>query len=468
MNLTKPEIIAFLGIWLEKNPVTGITLDKTSMSISHLDGKFVTIDLTENSIDEDFVIDYEYIAEYNQSNEYDHFDNDVEFDKNDYTALIEYYEDDHIPVEEIVEEEINQELPQNEVDYIPYFTEIEEKLEKYFASQEQFIEEYSSGASVFKDKQSEILSDFIKTHMTNEEKYSDAMNTLQSEFLSVKDSIFEQIDFIKTQVEKTSDSLFEKTDSILLSIPKSLNEENIAETILNQVRKELKENKSDILSELEKIQVTTNVIENTNTIDVSAEKIAPILEDIESLKSSLVENKIDYSYIDTLFQTKIDNLRVELTADDKKAITNFENRKNRLIVTFTDGTFSDITDLILPLVRMNIENMLPKRSSGGFGGGVGGGRGDPGFSAYQIALNRGFVGTEEQWLSSLHGGEVTPQPGTINRNLTGDIESVLVGDKLTTFIRDVNGNISQIVKYNHTKTFTRNIDGQITGWTISY
>ena len=38
-------------------------------------------------------------------------------------------------------------------------------------------------------------------------------------------------------------------------------------------------------------------------------------------------------------------------------------------------------------------------------------KGDPGESAYQIAVDHGYVGTEEEWLASLHGatGATGPQ-----------------------------------------------------------
>jgi hypothetical protein len=43
-------------------------------------------------------------------------------------------------------------------------------------------------------------------------------------------------------------------------------------------------------------------------------------------------------------------------------------------------------------------------------GGSGGGNGAPGKSAYQIAVDDGFTGSEEQWLASLHGEPGEPGP----------------------------------------------------------
>ena len=39
------------------------------------------------------------------------------------------------------------------------------------------------------------------------------------------------------------------------------------------------------------------------------------------------------------------------------------------------------------------------------------GRGDPGESAYQIAVRNGYTGDETQWLASLHGTGVTTGNG---------------------------------------------------------
>lgn len=37
-----------------------------------------------------------------------------------------------------------------------------------------------------------------------------------------------------------------------------------------------------------------------------------------------------------------------------------------------------------------------------------GGKGNPGKSAYQVAVDNGFVGTEEEWLASLKGAKGDP------------------------------------------------------------
>lgn len=49
----------------------------------------------------------------------------------------------------------------------------------------------------------------------------------------------------------------------------------------------------------------------------------------------------------------------------------------------------------------------------GISSNTGGGTGERGYSAYEIAVQNGFVGTEQQWLASLKGQQGEPgQPGT--------------------------------------------------------
>lgn len=43
---------------------------------------------------------------------------------------------------------------------------------------------------------------------------------------------------------------------------------------------------------------------------------------------------------------------------------------------------------------------------------AGGGTGNDGLSAYEIALKHGFEGTEEEWLASLQGGGIEDAPQT--------------------------------------------------------
>ena len=40
--------------------------------------------------------------------------------------------------------------------------------------------------------------------------------------------------------------------------------------------------------------------------------------------------------------------------------------------------------------------------------GLSGPKGDPGLSAYEVAVESGFTGTEAEWLDSLHGGGGSP------------------------------------------------------------
>ena len=63
-------------------------------------------------------------------------------------------------------------------------------------------------------------------------------------------------------------------------------------------------------------------------------------------------------------------------------------------------------------------------------------KGDTGLSAYQIALNNGFEGTEEEWLESLKGEsyddtEITNRVSALEETigvLTDSLEEVLMGN----------------------------------------
>lgn len=55
------------------------------------------------------------------------------------------------------------------------------------------------------------------------------------------------------------------------------------------------------------------------------------------------------------------------------------------------------------------------------GGGSGGGTGADGKSAYEIAVENGFVGTEQEWLESLKGD--TPCIGSNGNWFIGDVDT---------------------------------------------
>lgn len=63
--------------------------------------------------------------------------------------------------------------------------------------------------------------------------------------------------------------------------------------------------------------------------------------------------------------------------------------------------------------------------------------GAPGKSAYDIAVEKGFLGNEEEWLDSLHG--ITPHIGENNNWFFGDIDTgVLATPDLEKFYHEAN------------------------------
>ena len=60
-----------------------------------------------------------------------------------------------------------------------------------------------------------------------------------------------------------------------------------------------------------------------------------------------------------------------------------------------------------------------------------------GKSAYEIAVEKGFLGNEEEWLNSLHG--ITPHIGENNNWFFGDIDTgVLATPDLEKFYHEAN------------------------------
>ena len=66
------------------------------------------------------------------------------------------------------------------------------------------------------------------------------------------------------------------------------------------------------------------------------------------------------------------------------------------------------------------KNLQEKLNNGELGGGGGGGSGTAGKSAYEIAVDNGFVGTETEWLESLKGADgdnvITPHIDSTTKN----------------------------------------------------
>lgn len=91
--------------------------------------------------------------------------------------------------------------------------------------------------------------------------------------------------------------------------------------------------------------------------------------------------------------------------EDAPYITDIELEEQRgeisFIFEFSDGTFLETDSVKLPHQTWTVVG--GGSSSGGGGGGGGGEQGPPGKSAYEIAVESGFEGTEEEWLLSLQG-----------------------------------------------------------------
>ncbi|GAB0169484.1 hypothetical protein LSPCS325_29210 [Lysinibacillus sp. CTST325] len=88
----------------------------------------------------------------------------------------------------------------------------------------------------------------------------------------------------------------------------------------------------------------------------------------------------------------------------------WDNEKQAFIVPGGDGVDFTKKKLIRDAVGAVIpqywdgEKFVPRTSTGGGGEqGQPGPKGNPGDSAYQVAVKNGFVGTEQEWLDSLKG-----------------------------------------------------------------
>ena len=79
--------------------------------------------------------------------------------------------------------------------------------------------------------------------------------------------------------------------------------------------------------------------------------------------------------------------------------------------------------------------------------------GEPGLSAYQIAVANGFVGTEAQWLESLKGDSYDETFETVSKNLKGKPYVLnYTGGKLTSIEYTIaSGNITKTLNYTGDK-----------------
>jgi hypothetical protein len=166
---------------------------------------------------------------------------------------------------------------------------------------------------------------------------------------------------------------------------------------------------------------------------------------------------VDMSAIEQLVDDRIS--QIDIPDVPSKFVVDIEARMGQIFFVYSDGDKVDVTNILIPAIHHSPRVV---RSGGG-----GGADGADGLSAYQIAKKHGFVGTEPEWLESLKGGYVEPQPGTIVYE-DDSIKTITVGDSVTTIHRDENGDIIQVEKNTYFKVFSRDVDGNITGWTIVY
>ena len=450
MNLSKNEITAFLALVLEKNPITGITLEYDQVKVTHFDG-------IENYIQLDNHIDVYTFKEQTL--------------KDEYSELHEY-----ISYSNISDETDNK--------FLVYIDEIKQKFDTYISNieQEKLNDKLSED---IEPKENLIDRDILDTYFKNiENKY----NTVSFDLAEVQKSI-------NLQLDESLKNIYEIVENNK-SIPKIEHIKEIelyddsslviwAKNALDDIRTELK-SVQDSIPEYKKFDDTElrKEIDELKT-KLSSNKKIPKLEkfDDTEIKSRLkllekqlltineaAPAEVNYQYLENIIDSKLQNYADLLKTSPVKSVVAIENKNNRLILRHSDNTFEDITDVFIPVLQLNFRNFISPPGRGNFGGVGGGGRqGEPGLSAYEIALANGFSGTEQQWLDSLRGdGEsIIPGDGTIIYDENDQIQSVLVGESTTTFIRDIEGLVLAIEKDNYTKTFIRDETGRITGWEIT-
>jgi|GEM_PF-2975567 len=118
------------------------------------------------------------------------------------------------------------------------------------------------------------------------------------------------------------------------------------------------------------------------------------------------------------------------------------------VFSFDDGSTIESNDLKIPTTTYG-----PMQSYGGDGGGGGGGGGGTdGKSAYQIAVDNGFVGTEDEWLESLKASiEFFNESISLGKKSKVDfvgpgVDAQVVGDKIVVTINNTgSGSCGEII-----------------------
>lgn len=415
MNLTKSELVAFLGILIKKNPVIDLQIETPgSIKVKHFNGLENVIELPEVTTSN--VIEHIYSV------------NETE-DQTDYKELSIYYDQD--------------------IDLSNQLLKLETKLDEYMTSlPEEVIEE------------EKVDIEHLITELL-EKKFSESETHLELDLDKMKTSLLNQITSISENV--VSDAFKKHIETIPEPIVPEIPD---IPSILSEFYISLKSEMNEMLSTVEKSTIVEQHMHPVVEYDDNKlrEELKQFVEDNKQIVETVVP--VNYTYLENFITTKIEELQKTLEHNSLKAVTGIENRRNRIILSYSDNTIADITDILIPLVKMHIPSIRGQQAIGGMGGGGGGSKGDPGLSAYQIAVTNGFVGTESEWLASLSGGASIPLPGSINRDIDGTILSVTKGSVTTYINRDVNGDIINIEAGSYRTVFERDVSGQITGWSV--
>lgn len=218
-------------------------------------------------------------------------------------------------------------------------------------------------------------------------------------------------DLLSTHTEITDDIQQLKdidVESITESLVETLLEAyDLDSQIKNEVNRQVKSLGDGVAD-----AVSQSVIDGLSDIVKSDfEDLAKALNATNETISSLVDEKTLKSAVSKAvagLKKSIDSLPIiseervlELIEDSEKEVelpvfvTNIVAKNGRSIAIFSDGSEKDL--------GVHLQDRV-------FG--VAGDKGDNGLSAYQIAVNNGFVGTEQEWLDSLGGSAVTFVDGT--------------------------------------------------------
>lgn len=450
MKLTNQEIDCFLYILLQRNPVVDISFDFNVAKIRHFNGDEKTFSVFDTP-------SYEY-------NE--HSVVTVLADPD----LVEYYEhrNEDTPIQE---ETVYHDFVQEVVDYDLYdvkfepfeeeekvlfdTSEIDQKLEHLEKSiseivinptqtiiQEIDLEEYTSKINLLK---SEVL-EYIDEHQAK----TDLILNEYSNFANISNDRYSELRaHFDTKTSEISNVVKSQFETILKSIDEKLMANNVESTKTYTTKLEFSDH-------LKKVSTFSNVLQLFKT-------------ELETQKSFSEKINKDLSEVDLKFAHNLEAAIKSL--EPPVSIVEIYSKNWDIFARFSDGKSIDISKAIFPAVHHYLTPFLNASSGskgGNFvGGGAGGGTaGNPGKSAYELAVENGFDGTVEEWLASLSGGAAPIEDGVINYDGDGLIESIVTPSKTVLFLRNANTDIIGVDYGSYSKMFIRDVDGRILGWEI--